>query len=178
MFQGLNQGASPITQGMAINILDRKEFKIIPATVTSVSAPHVSKGAATNPSMVFQGFVVDVNLSLGNETKSIEFPVNSTFANYNDLGWFVSPDNLVVSREIESMITTSKQFISQVPFNEKVIREGPDMLVILDPGKQKEAKQEEKITSLERQLTAMTDKFNELVGMLSDKINGTEQTKV
>lgn len=169
MIQGFNSGASPISQGASIYIFDRKNFKLIPATVINVSSPHVSKATASNPTMVFQGFVVDLTLSVNNETKTVEFPVNNVSANYNDLGWFISADNLVVSREVENTVSAAKQFMAQVPYNEKIIQEGPGMITQLNPDKQKEARQEERIEAMEKQFRLMTDKFNEVAGMLLNK---------
>ena len=98
MFQGIPQGASQIAQGATLYILNRKDFSVSLASVTNVSQPHVSKAAQTNPALVMQGFVIDVFINVGNESTSIEFPVNNSSANYPDKGWFVSPDRLLVTR--------------------------------------------------------------------------------
>ena len=100
-FQGLPQGATQIAQGAVLFILNRKEPSVTQASVLSVSQPHVAKAAATNPALAMQGFVVDLTLSMGGETTTIEFPVNSASANYPEKAWFISNDRLAVTREIE-----------------------------------------------------------------------------
>lgn len=155
MFQGLPQGAAQIAQGSALYILNRKEPNVIPATVVNVSQPHVSKSAQTNPALALQGFVVDLTLSMGNETTTIEFPVNSANANYPDKGWFVSNDRLAVTREIESMANMSKQILSQVPMHEKMVKGCEALLMQLNPEKQKEAQQAEEISMLKAQIEEM-----------------------
>jgi len=167
MFNGIPQGASQIAQGATLYVFNRKDFSVALASVTGVSQPHVSKAAQTNPALAMNGFVVDLSLSFGNENTSIEFPVNSTSANYPDKGWFVSPDRLAVTREIESTSNNSKQFLAQRPYHEMVVKKAPDLILQLNPEKQMEAQQAQKIARLEAQLSEMNGKFTELVGLLS-----------
>ena len=167
MFNGSPQGASQIAQGATLYILNRKDFSITPATVTSVSQPHLSKAAQTNPALMMQGFVIDLNLSIGSDNTTLEFPVNSVSASYAEKGWFVSPDKLSVTREIESMESMSKQHLSQNPWHEMVVQKAPSLIMQLNPEKQAEAEQAQKIATLESQLAAMNGKFDQLVSLLS-----------
>lgn len=154
-FQGLPQMASQIAQGSALFILNRKELKVVSATVANVSQPHVSKAAATNPALAMQGFVVDLTLTIGSETTTIEFPVNSATANYPEKGWFVTNDRLAVTREVESMANMSKQILAQVPAHEKIVQGCETLLMELNPEKQKEAQQEQEIAMLKAQIEEM-----------------------
>lgn len=147
------------------------------ANVTSVSQPHVSKAAQTNPALVMQGFVIDVFLNIGGENTSIEFPVNSTSANYPEKGWFVSSDRLIVTREIETAVNNSKQYKSQLPYHEMVIEKGPALILQLNPEKQIEAEQAQKINQLEAQLSAMNGRLEQMVGLLSAGIPKNHKTK-
>lgn len=167
MFNGSPQGASQIAQGATLYILNRKDFSITPATVTAVSQPHLSKAAQTNPALMMQGFVIDLNLSIGSDNTTLEFPVNSVSASYADKGWFVSPDKLSVTREIESMESMSKQHLSQNTWHEMVVQKAPSLIMQLNPEKQAEAEQAQKIATLESQLAAMNGKFDQLVSLLS-----------
>lgn len=170
MFTGQPQGASQIAQGATLYILNRKDFSVSLASVTNVSQPHVSKAAQTNPALVMQGFVIDVFINVGNESTSIEFPVNNTSANYPEKGWFVSTDRLIVTREIEAMETNSKQFVAQKPWHEMVIEKAPSLIAQLNPEKQLEAEQAKKINQLEAQLSEMNGRLEQMVGLLSGGI--------
>lgn len=163
MFNGLPQGASQIAQGATLFILNRKDFSVTPATVTSVSQPHMSKAAQTNPALVMQGFVIDVTVSIGNETTTIEFPVNSVSASYADKGWFVTPDRLVATREVDTMEANSKQHLSQNPWHEMVVQKAPSLKLQLNPEMQAEAQQAQKIAALESQISAMNGKFDRIL---------------
>lgn len=167
MLQGLQQGAAQLVQGATLYILNRKTFTVTTGTVAAVSQPHISKAAQGNPALAFSAFVVDVTVSLGSDTQTIEFPVNSTFANYPDKGWYVSIDNLAVSREVEAMVNNSKQFMSQVPWNQMVLEKGEPLLLQLNPEKKVEAEQAQKIAALESQVASMGGDLKRLIGMLS-----------
>ena len=177
MFPGISQGASQIAQGATLYVLNRKDFSVALASVTNVSQPHVSKAAQTNPALIMQGFVVDVFMNVGDENTSIEFPVNSTSANYPEKGWFVSPDKLLITREIEAMQTNSKQFLEQRPWHEKVIEKAPALIMQLNPDKQMEAQQTQKITQLEAQIAEMNGRLEQMVGLLSANVPANHKSK-
>lgn len=167
MFTGQPQGASQIAQGATLYVFNRKDFSVTMASVLNVSQPHVSKAAQTNPALGMQGFVVDLTLSMGNETTSVEYPVNSPGANYPEKGWYISPDRMAVSREVEAASNSSKQFLAQRPYHEMVVQKAPSLILQLNPERQLEAQQAEKIASLEKQLADISGKFDQMVGMLS-----------
>ena len=169
MFPGLTQGATQIAQGAALYILNRKELSVIPATVVNVSQPHVPKAAQSNPALAMQGFVVDLTLTMGNETTTIEFPVNSANANYPEKGWFVSNDRMAVVREVESMANMSRQILSQVPMHEKIVQNCDTLLLQLNPERQKEAQQAQEIEVLKAQIEEMRRNSSE-TGSKLDKV--------
>lgn len=167
MFTGQPQGASQIAQGATLYVFNRKDFSVTMASVLNVSQPHVSKAAQTNPALGMQGFVVDLTLSMGNETTSVEYPVNSPGANYPEKGWYISPDRMAVSREVEAANNNSRQFLAQIPYHEMVVKKAPAVQMQLNPKLQMEAQQSEKIANLEKQLADISGKFDQMVGMLS-----------
>ena len=167
MITGQPQGASQIAQGATLYVFNRKDFSVAMANVQNVSQPHVSKAAQMNPALGMQGFVVDLSLAIGNDTVSIEYPVNSAGANYPDKGWYISPDPMVTAREIEVATNNSKQFLTQVPYHEMVVQKSPSLIMQVLPEKRIEAQQAEKISSMEKQIAEMTGKFGQLVEMFS-----------
>lgn len=178
MFQGFPQGASQIAQGATLYIFNRKDFSTALASVTGVSQPHVSKAAQNNPTLGMQGFVVDLSLNIGGDTTTIEFPVNSTAANYPEKGWFVSTDQEAVTREIQAAVNNSKQYLAQRPYHEMVVQKGPSLIMQINPAKQLEAQQAQKIAMLEDRLAAMDGKFDQMVSLLSAAVHGnTEKPK-
>ena len=74
---------------------------------------------------------------------------------------------MAVTREIEAASNSSKQFLSQRPYHEMVVQKAPGLVLQLNPERQLEAQQAEKITRLENQLAEISGKFDQMVGMLS-----------
>lgn len=177
MFNGIPQGVPQIAQGAVLHIFNRKDFTATTANVTSVSQPHVSKAAQANPALMMQGFVVDVFMNMGDESTSIEFPVNSQSANYPDKGWFISADPQAVAREIENAVSNSKQFLAQVPYHEKVVKDGPALILSVSPDKRLEVQQAEKITSLEAKISEMSARMEQMVGLLSAGVPANTKKK-
>ena len=161
MFTGIPQGASQIAQGTALQILNRKDMTLIPATITNVSPPHVPKEAQTNPALAWQGLVVDLTLQMGSETSTVEYPVNGPSANYPKQGWFISPDPILVSREIESMDKASDQALATMPWHQLVKERSKGLVLQLNPEKRKEAQQEQEIAMLKSQIEEMKRRTSE-----------------
>lgn len=170
MFQGFTpQGAglSPIAQGATIYIFDQKLRTVTVASVTGVSQPHLSKAAQGNPMAAYQGFVVDLTLSGGQDTTTIEFPVNSAMATYPDKGWFVSADRLLVSREAERIGNEARQRLAQRANDEKIVADCERIVVQLNPEQQKAAQQEQEMASMKSQLSAIAGRLDQFISMLS-----------
>ena len=169
MFQGFPQGATHITQGAVLTILNRKDYTVTTAMVEGVSQPHITKSAQTNPALAMQGLVVDLSVTINGNSTSVEFPVNGTSANYPEKGWFISPDSQVVAKEIRAMESASKQFMAQKPWHEMVIQKTPSLLVQVSPEMQKEAQQAEEIAMLKAQIEEMKRSSSE-TGNKLDKV--------
>lgn len=154
------------------------------ATVTGVSKPHIPKAAQSNPALAFYGLVYDVSLAMGNENTSIEYPQNSASVNYPDKGWFVSPDSLIVSREVEATVRGAEQDLAQVPFKQEIVRRGPSLLMQLNPDKKREAQREQEIEMLKKQIESMErksaesgDKLDQVLALLSKAGPQMQKTK-
>lgn len=185
MYQGLQpQGVGQFAQGSTLHVFNRKDFTVTTATVTGVSMPHIPKAAQGNPSLALSGLVMDVSLTMGGESTSIEFPVNSASANYPDKGWFISADSLIVSREIEAAINGARRDLEQVPWKEEIVKRGPALLMQLNPDKKREAQREEEIEMLKKQIESMErksaesgDKLDQVLALLSKVGPQMQKTK-
>lgn len=162
MYNGLQpQGAPQIAQGSTLYIFNRKDFSVSTATITGVSLPHIPKAAQNNPALAFYGLVYDISMSIGNENTSIEYPQNNASANYPDRGWFVSPDSLLVSREIEAAVRGAEQDLAQVPHKQEIVKKGPELLMQLNPARKMEARREEELTMLKKKIETMEKRSSE-----------------
>lgn len=169
MFTGLQQGAgaSQVAQGATIYIFDQKGLDVLTAAVTNVSSPHISKAAQGNPMAAYQGLVVDLTLSTGSDTTTVEFPVNSVTATYPDRGWVVSTDRAVVSREVEAIGNSAKQRIANHAADEKISARCDQILLRLNPEKQQAALHEQEMAQIRTQMAQMASQLGQLVTLFS-----------
>lgn len=168
---------SPIAQGATLYIFDQKALAVSTASVASVSQPHLSKAAQGNPMAAYQGFVVDLTLSSGSDTTTIEFPVNSAMATYPDKGWFVSPDPMLVSREAERIGNEARQRLAQRANDERIVAACDRIVMQVHPERQKAAQQEQEMAQMRNQLSAITGRLDQFISLLSAAQNPRAETK-
>ena len=65
------------------------------------------------------------------------------------------------------MANMSRQILTQVPMHQKIVQGCEDLILQLNPDKQKEAQQAQEIRMLKSQLSEMNVKFDQLVSLLS-----------
>ena len=163
MFQSISQGAP-------LYILYRNEPRVADGRVLSVNT-HMPVYNPNQPMSVLNGLVTDISVQIGNDTVPfIGLPANGVSANFPDKGMFVAIDKSSVLREIETMMTASRQVLEQVPTHQKMIKDCESLLILLQPEKKKEAQQERDIENLKTQLEEMSGKFDKITELLSVKL--------
>ena len=125
----------------------------------------------SQPMAMLNGPVTDITVQVGNETiPFVGLPANGIVANFSDKGLFIATDITAIVREVQSMVSASKQALEQIPMHQKIVQDCDALLIQLQPERQKEAKQTQEIESLKTQLTEMNGKFEKMVEMLSAKL--------
>lgn len=162
MFQQLSQGA-------IIPVLYKNEPRVVDGKVLSVNT-HVPTYNPSQPMAILNGPVTDITLQVDGTTIPFAgLPANGIVANFPEKGLFLATDRASVIREIESMASASRQVLEQVPAHQKMVASCDELLLKLQPEKQKEAQQAQEIESLKTQLSVMNGKFDQLVELLSAK---------
>lgn len=161
-----------VRQSCPFYILEKgANFNLKIGSVIGVSNP-MPKYPTTYVTSQFQvETVVDIKVQVGDE--QIEFkqlPANVSIANFGNNGIVVSDDYQAMSYEIESYINNSKKTIESIPFHENVIKTGDEMLSRLNPQIAKDRENKNRIDELE-------NKFDKMLGMLSDVIESKNRNK-
>lgn len=170
MFQGLSQGAT-------LYVLYRNEPRVADGRVVSVNT-HMPTYNPNQPMSVLNGLVTDISVQIGNDTVPfIGLPANGSVANFPDKSMFIAIDKSSVIREVDTMMTASKQVLEQIPTHQKMVRECDALLLQLQPEKKKEAQQEKDIENLRTQLNDMTGKVDKIVELLSVKLGNVDKNK-
>lgn len=151
-------------QGSTIYVFDRKNMTVTPAGVQSVSSPHLSKAAQSNPMSAFQGLVTDVAITIGGESTSFEFPVNSLSASYAERGWFVSPDITSIKREVDSVVGMAEQYFAQAPVQKEILEKGKALQVQLNPEKQQESQTAKEVADMRNEVAEMKAMLSAILG--------------
>ena len=163
MFQGLSQGA-------LVSVLYRNEPRVVDGKVVALNT-HMPVYNPSQPLAMLNGPVTDITVQVGNDTiPFVGLPANGVVANFPDRGLFISTDRSAVIRELESMKTASEQALEQVPAHQRMVESCEQLLLDLQPERQKEVQQAQEIESLRTQLKIMTDKFDKMSDALSAKL--------
>jgi hypothetical protein len=164
MFQALSQGAIlPV-------LLKNEPRRVVEGKVISVNT-HMPVYNPSQPMAMLNGPVTDISVQIDNDTIPFSgLPANGVVANFPDKGYFIATDKSLLLRELDSMESTSKQVLGQIPFHEKMVEDCARLKLELQPEKQKEIQQAQEIESLKTQLNAISGKFDQMVEMLSAKL--------
>lgn len=163
MFQSLSQGAT-------LHILYKNERRVAEGRVIAVNT-HMPVYNPSQPMAMLNGPVTDVTVQIGNDTIPFAgLPANGVIANFPDRGLFIAIDRSAILRELETMVSASKQVLEQVPVHEQIVKDCEAILLELQPEKQKEVQQAQEIENLKTQLTSMSGKLDKFVEMLSAKL--------
>lgn len=166
MFQGLSQGA-------IIPILFKNEPRVADGKILSVNT-HMPVYNPGQPMGILNGPVTDITVQVGNDTIPFAgLPANGVVANFPDRGIFLATDKSAVLREIESMLSASKQAIEQMPAHQRMVKSCEDLILQLNPDLKKEAQQAKDIESLREKMSEMGSKFDKIMELLSAKNLGT-----
>lgn len=162
MFQQLSQGAT-------LPILYRNAPRVVEGRVLSVNT-HLPSYNPAQPFSTINGPVTDITVQVGNDTIPFAgLPSNGVVANFPDKGIFISTDRAAIIREVESMAAASRQALEQMPVHQKMEQDCEALLNTLQPERRKEAEQAQELAAVKKQLSDLSGKFEQLIGVLSAK---------
>jgi len=157
MFQGLAQGGT-------ISILYRNEPRVAEGRVVSVNT-HLPQFNAQQPLAMMNGPVTDITVQVGNETiPFVGLPANAMIANFPDKGYFIATDRSAIIREVESMISASRQILDSVPTHQKMLQGCEALLLELNPERKKEAQQTQEMNAMRGEIAELKRLLLESLG--------------
>ncbi len=134
---------------------------VVPVTQYPIYTPNVPYASQPEP-------LVDIKVKCGDENVDLKkLPANGDcYAYPNNVFVFEKKEALI--SEVESMMQTSKQAIESKPYHESVITHCDLILKEVNPQFAKEKMQEEKIHSLEKEMSLMKSDLQDMKGGLGD----------
>ena len=148
MFQNLTQGAT-------VSVLYRNEPRVVEGRVMSANT-HIPAFNPQQPMAMMSGPVTDLTVQVGNDSiPFVGLPANGIMANFPEKGIFLSVDRTFVIKELESMLSASRQILESVPSHQKMIESCEGLLLELNPDKKKEAQQAQEMTALRSEIAEL-----------------------
>lgn len=152
---------SALRQDGSIYILDKGENPTLKIGAVTSIIPRMGtyQNAFNN--------TVDIKAKIGEQVMEFnQLPANLNKTYYNN-SIVVASDKDAMLQEVESFIKNSQQVIESVPYHEKVIATGEEMLIALNPQIAKDKANEEKIIKLEEKVGSIDNRLDTITNMLS-----------
>ena len=160
MFQGLSQGAT-------LYILYKNEPRLEKGRITSVNT-HLPQFNPNQPQAMFNGMVTDLTVAIGSETIPFAgLPANASVANFPENGIFISEDQGMAVNEITSMRDNSKRIVESYDAHKAMCDRCDDLLLSLNPEKQKELQNAKEMEALKGELAEMKRMLSAVLGTKS-----------
>lgn len=155
---------SALRQGSNVYILQKPD-KLRIGVVSSINTP-------TTYSSYLPNQTVDITVKCDQETTEFKQLPSSLGITYYDNGNTVISDSReIITTEVENMIKTSQEVINSIPYHEKIITSGEEMLKTLNPQFAKQKDQEQKINNLENKVGNMESKLDNITELLTKALN-------
>ena len=157
MFQGLQQGAT-------LYILYKNEPRVEKSRVLSLNT-HVPQFNPAQPHSLFGGMVTDITVSAGSETIPFAgLPATASVANFPDKALFISEDLGLIINEVTAMRDNSQRIVDGYEPNKAMRDRCDELLLSLNPEKQKEIAQAKELSELRGQLDEMKRMLSAVLG--------------
>lgn len=121
--------------------------------------------------------ILDIKAKVGDEEITLkELPATGTITEKG--GVIVTDSREAMASEVENLVRTSQLVLDSIEYHREVIAAGDTILRELNPQFAKEKEQEEKICSLEQQITSIGEDMGEIKRLLTKALDvTTPQTK-
>lgn len=157
MFQGLQQGAT-------LYVLYKNEPRMERGRIISINT-HVPQFNPAQPQAIFGGMVTDLTVAVGSETIPFAgLPATASVANFPDRGMFVSEDQGMLINELTAMRDNSQRIVDSYDAHKALRDRCDDLLLSLNPEKQKEVQNAKDVAELKGELAEMKRMLSAFLG--------------
>lgn len=157
MFQNLQQGAM-------LYILYKNEPRVEKGRVISVNT-HMPQYNPAQPMGMMNGLVTDISVTVGSDTIPFaSLPASASLANFNDKGIFICEDQGLLITELTSMRDNSQRIVDSYEAHKNLRDKCDELLISLNPDKQKEIAQAKEMSDLRKELAEMKALLSAAIG--------------
>ena len=160
MFQGLSQGAT-------LYILYKNEPRMEKGRIISVNT-HLPQFNPSQPQAMLGGMVTDLTVAVGSDTIPFAgLPASASVANFPDKGMYISEDQGMIINEITAMRDNSQRIVDSYDAHKTLRDKCDELLLSLNPERQKEIAQAKELSELRGQLEEMKKMLSAALGTKS-----------
>jgi len=162
MFQGLSQGAT-------LYILYKNEPRMEKGRIISVNT-HLPQFNPSQPQAMLGGMVTDLTVAVGSDTIPFAgLPASASVANFPDKGMYISEDQGMIINEITAMRDNSQRIVDSYDAHKTLRDKCDELLLSLNPERQKEIAQAKELSELRGQLEEMKKMLSAALGTKNSK---------
>lgn len=157
MFQALSQGAT-------LYILRKNDMTMDAGRILSVNT-HLPQFNPSQPQAMLAGMVTDITVSVGSETIPFAgLPASASVANFPEKGIFVSENQALVMNEVTAIRDNSQRIVDGYEPNKAMVARCDELLLSLNPEKQKEVQAAKEMTELRNEVAEMRRMLSVVLG--------------
>lgn len=157
---------SALKQGSIVYILektDRLSYKT--GQVITASSPQFTN-SVYNPNQSIGGVInITVNVG-GNKMDFSNLPANQNITNYNNGTLIISESKEAIITALNNVIAEHQTVIDSYDYSKTIVEDGEDIKKSLNPNFAKEKKRDEEIDNLNRRVTDMDSKLEQIISIL------------
>ena len=140
--------------------------------VLNVSAPRPKIGGQFMPNPMQNETVVDINVKVGDDTKTFaNVSANLNLVDTGDGGYVISDDKSAISNEVERLGALSQNVLDSVNYHKKMVASCKQMMLSLNPSLKKESERDEEIANLRKDFAEMKNMMANFTQMLKGSQN-------
>lgn len=124
--------------------------------------------------------VVDISVKVGDDTKEFKnVNVATSIADTGAGGYLISDDKMIITKEVEAFLSYSQNVLNSVPYHQKVVESGKQMMMQLNPNLQKEEERNNEFAQMRAEMTEMRNMMMGFANLLkgSNMVPGSEERK-
>lgn len=153
---------SALRQGNIVYILDKTNG------LTLKKGQVVSNTAANMVYNLTPNSLITLTIDINGETKEFNnIPAMQSSVQYNNGSLLIIDNQELASTEVENIIKSSKEILSNTEYYEKLINDGEEVLKTLNPQFAKDKARDDEFNALKEQVGGMENKLDAIINLLN-----------
>lgn len=157
---------SALRQGNIVYIIDKTDG------LTLKKGQVISNSATNMPYNLNPNSLLTITIDIEGETKEFNnIPAMQCSINYNNGKLIIIDNQELASTELENIVKSSKEILSNREYYEKLVVDGEEALKLINPQFAKDKARDDEFNALKEQVGGMENKLNTIIDLLNKSGN-------